>query len=385
VKYLFVTVDGGGNLQPALALAQRLRARDHDVRFMGGTSQRRAIEEAGFPFSRFATAPDIGLGDPSTSPVRDWEDDPDTVFAALCDHVWFGPAAAFGRDVRDELEREPCDGILIDYFLPGAVAGAEAAGVPVAVLWHTTFGEWPVWNRGLPALNQARGELGLSALEDVYDQYRRASRVLVATFEEFDFALERVTMPSNVGHVGPQFADMAGLGLPKGSRREPPLVLVSLSTSYQGQEDLLRRVVQAVAELPVHALVTTGFKVSFDGPVPENVELRSWVPHEDVLADASLVITHAGLGTVMAAIGHGVPLLCLPMGRDQHGNAARVEALGIGRSLADSASPHQIAAAALDVLADDRIASRAAALAESVAVEARHDEAVHQLEALVRR
>ena len=37
-----------------------------------------------------------------------------------------------------------------------------------------------------------------------------------------------------------------------------PLVLVSLSTSEQGQADLLQRCVDAVAQLPVRAIVTTG-------------------------------------------------------------------------------------------------------------------------------
>jgi UDP:flavonoid glycosyltransferase YjiC (YdhE family) len=32
----------------------------------------------------------------------------------------------------------------------------------------------------------------------------------------------------------------------------------------------------------------------------------------------------------MTALAHGVPLLCLPMGREQHDNAARVAACGAG-------------------------------------------------------
>jgi hypothetical protein len=35
--------------------------------------------------------------------------------------------------------------------------------------------------------------------------------------------------------------------------------------------------------------------------------------------------------TTMAALGHGVPLLCTPIGRDQFFNAERVQALGAGR------------------------------------------------------
>ena len=40
--------------------------------------------------------------------------------------------------------------------------------------------------------------------------------------------------------------------------------------------------------------------------------------------DAAAVVTHAGHGTIMRALAHGIPLLCLPMGRDQDDNAARV-------------------------------------------------------------
>ena len=43
MRYLFVTVDGGGNLYPELALAGRLAGRGHDVRFLGNRSQRTAI------------------------------------------------------------------------------------------------------------------------------------------------------------------------------------------------------------------------------------------------------------------------------------------------------------------------------------------------------
>lgn len=382
MRYLFVSVDGGGNLQPALALGRRLASRGHDVRYLGASSQRRAIEDAGFTFTSYRTAPDLNLADRSQSPVRDWEDDPETVFAALCDHVWFGPAGAVGRDVVDEVGRAPVDGVVADYFLPGAIAGAEAAGVPSAALWHTTFGEWPVWNRGISALNQGRADLGLAPVDDVYEQYRRCRRVLVATLEEFDFATERQPLPANVRHVGPQFADVAGLGPPREDRSQPPLVLVSLSTSYQGQEDVLRRVVEGLAAMPVRVLVTTGFAVDLDVAIADNVEVRSWVPHEDVLPTASLVVTHAGLGTVMSAMAHGVPILCLPMGRDQHGNAARVEALGVGAVLPDSASPQAIAASALDVLADADMASCAAHFGEVIARKARTDEGVRELEEL---
>ncbi|MFI5004995.1 MAG: glycosyltransferase [Solirubrobacterales bacterium] len=69
-----------------------------------------------------------------------------------------------------------------------------------------------------------------------------------------------------------------------------------------------------------------------------------------MLPRASLVVTHAGLGTVMAALAHGVPLVCMPMGRDQDANARRVEALGAGLALPVDAGVPEIGQAIAGVL-----------------------------------
>src|SRR5438045_3661981 len=107
--------------------------------------------------------------------------------------------------------------------------------------------------------------------------------------------------------------------------------LVSLSTSQQGQADLLQRCVDAVGKLPVNAIVTTGPAIDpASVTAGATIQLRRYVPHAQLLPSASLVITYAGAGTTMAALGHGVPLLCLPMGRDQFFNAERICALGAG-------------------------------------------------------
>lgn len=71
--------------------------------------------------------------------------------------------------------------------------------------------------------------------------------------------------------------------------------------------------------------------------MPENVVARRFVSHGVVLPQAQLVITHAGLGTVMAALTHGVPLLCIPLKNDQIENAARVVSAGAGRTLGSHA------------------------------------------------
>jgi UDP:flavonoid glycosyltransferase YjiC (YdhE family) len=87
------------------------------------------------------------------------------------------------------------------------------------------------------------------------------------------------------------------------------------------------------------------------------------MPHAAILPAASVVITHAGLGTTLAALGHGVPLVCAPMGRDQFFNAEQVQALGAGRMLMPDSSSEAIAQAVNDILGNDRYRSAAKRMA----------------------
>jgi MGT family glycosyltransferase len=146
-----------------------------------------------------------------------------------------------------------------------------------------------------------------------------------------------------------------------------PLVLVSLSTSEQGQAALLQRCADAVAQLPVNAIVTTGPSIDpMFVSAGANTQVARYVPHARILPLASLVITHAGLGTTMAALGHGVPLLCTPIGRDQFFNAERVQTLGAGRMLMPDADSDAIALAAKDILADSRFTAEAKRMADAI-------------------
>lgn len=380
MRYLFVTVDSAGGLYPQLALAQRARARGHQVRFLACRSQRSAIREAGFRVRTYIGPPDFDMGDRDGA-IRDWEDDPAAAFQACCDHIWFGPAAAVAGHVVEEVQREPVDALAIDYFAFGAAIAAERLGLPATILWHTCFGEWSSWNAGLPAINAARAGLGLPSDTDVYGAYHRAARVLVFTTERFGLAIGGAELPANVRHVGPQLAPGADPGTTTGASRGTPSVLVSLSTSYQAQEGLLARAALALGGLGVKALVTTGPAVRVEQRMPPNVEVRPWVNHSDVLSQTDLVVTHGGLGTVMTAMAHGVPLLCLPMGRDQHGNAARAERLGCGRTADASSGVDDLRQSIARALADPSLRTRA----QELAAECDPDAGVIELQSAARQ
>ncbi|HEV2150244.1 MAG TPA: nucleotide disphospho-sugar-binding domain-containing protein [Longimicrobiaceae bacterium] len=418
-RYLFVLWEGGGNVPPQLTLARKLLQRGHRVRVLADPCIREDAEAAGCTFVPFTRAPHRHDRTVESDIIRDWEArTPLQAFARLRDRIMFGPALRYAEDVLEELGREAADVVAVDYTLLGAASGAERAGVPVALMVHTVY-QFPspgmpapgpgflpmggplgrvrdalfgrlflrVFATGLPVLNQARAALGLEPLRDLWQAIEGADRALVLTSRAFDY--EAAALPANVRYVGPQVEDPAWTGpweSPWPSDHPDPLVVVSLSTTPQGQAGLLQRVVDALAGMPVRALVTTGPAVDPESiRAAANVVVRRSAPHARVFREASAVVTHAGHGTVIRALAAGVPLLCLPMGRDQPDIAARVVHRGAGVRLSPRAGVPALRKALVRVLEEPGFRERAAAISRTIAEEVRRDDAVGELEALASR
>src|SRR4029079_9989085 len=99
-------------------------------------------------------------------------------------------------------------------------------------------------------------------------------------------------------------------------------------------------------------------------PAPGNVRVVSAAPHRDVLCEASAVVTHAGHGTVLKTLSAGLPLVCIPMGRDQHANTTRVLRLGAGVRVGRRAPATRIAAAIRYVLEEPALTANARQVAQ---------------------
>jgi MGT family glycosyltransferase len=241
-----------------------------------------------------------------------------------------------------------------------------------------------LWKLNLRGLNTVRRRFGLPPVRSVMDQVLRAQRVLVLSSRAFDLP---TTPPANATYCGPQLDDVEWLP----SWRAPwpegdslPLVLVSLSTTFQAQDELIKRLLLAVADMPVRVLVTLGPALSPDQlQPPPNVVLAPFVPHVHVLPKTALAITHGGHGTVLGALAFGVPLVCIPMGRDQGDVAARVVWRGAGVRVSRNAGPEALRAAIVGVLGNDRYRAAAQAVAAGIAKERGTTRAVQELEALL--
>jgi len=125
-----------------------------------------------------------------------------------------------------------------------------------------------------------------------------------------------------------------------------------MGTTAMGEGPVLARLVEALADEPVRVLVLLGDHLDRGRlRLPANATESGYVRHAAVLPHAALSVNHAGLGTVLAALGHGVPQVCLPLGREQPANARAVERVGAGRMLPADAGAEAMREAVREVLA----------------------------------
>jgi UDP:flavonoid glycosyltransferase YjiC (YdhE family) len=335
--FLVASWDGGGNTPPAFALAARLSRRGHRVRLLGWPEMGLRAAGAGVDIAAY---PSLTPWPAGVTHEEAWD--------RLSNRLH---GAATRDDIEAEARRFAPDVLVVDCMMWSGFDAAQRLGLPFAVLVHPLYR--PFAHRWGDVVMPGGG---------VRDRLARADLVLALTPEQLD---EPGPIPDNTHYVGPILRPESPL-LPAEDRvllDRPgnPWVLISLSTTQQGQAAVLPMMLEAVGSLPVRGLLTLGGVLPPESVrTPANVTVRGHVPHDAVLPRVSAVLTHAGLSTITTALAFGVPLVCLPQGRDQPVNAARVEAIGAGRSLPRDSSAPAIASALAEVLASHAIREAAA-------------------------
>jgi UDP:flavonoid glycosyltransferase YjiC (YdhE family) len=390
-----------GNAPPQLAVTRRLVERGHEVRVLAHRAARERIEGTGAQFVEFRRSrPDFDITRRETDSLRDWE--ARTRFGAgvrSLRNALFAFVGNVSCECAELLDSRPADAMVFDWMLAGAAIAAERAGLPALELVHCPYplpvqgvpplftGLRPldgplgaardrllnrvtrrVFDTGLPALNRARLSMGLAPLEHWEDQLLGADAICMLTAPELDFS-SRGELPANVRYVGPAFEPHPReWSSPWPAANTDPLVVVSFSTSYMDQSALAQRVLDALARLPVRALLTAGPALEQSRlSLPANARAVDFLPHRTVFPHASLVVSHAGWQTVNAALADGVPLLCIPDGRDQPDNAVRVVLAGAGIRVGKRTPPRKLCTAIATALEDSALKQGAEEMAAALA------------------
>ena len=362
MRILFSSSPLTGHLLPMLPLAAAARRAGHEVVIAAGPDLRADIERRGFDAwtvgPTMAEISAFGLPRPPGPGAGDGE-----ILWNNVQRLFLTPSTARLPELVRLTELHPVDVVVQELYELAACYVRPTSGRRFV---HGLGADFPGFVdlaiRGVAEVGRA------VARPDATERYLAAPYL-----DPFPPALHAAGRPwRDVRPVRPDAGQVpAGVTLPDAFRRlpQPHTVYLTLGTVYSSAESW-RSLLEAVADLPVNVLATTGTTVDPAelGTLPTNVAVERYVPQALVLPACSAVICHAGAGTALGALAHGLPLVLLPMGADQFGNAAAVETAGAGIVLdPQAATPAAIRAALIAVLADDSYRRAARRVADSIA------------------
>ena len=357
MKIGFVCLPLSGHVLPVTSLMRKLRSRGHEVVYLGFLDTEPILHHAELSFLPYGAKPF-----PRGSMADLWEP---IVHMHGVKIMQYCMANIFPKLVDAALNELPhlltqhkIDALVADTTFYGVQLAAMSVGIPFVQIYLAlhrdptgttppTVFSWPYETtpealaRNKQALEES-GETFVPLLQvgrafaeqtnlslDLTGPGAMASKLalITQTPKEFDFPI--FGLPSQWHYTGP-FHDGEG-------RRPVPfpwerldgrtLVYVSLGTAVNGQERLFRIILEAVGGMPdLQVVLSTGDRVAAKdfANIAPNAILVERAPQLELLKQAALCITHAGLNTVLEALAQGVPLLAIPIGFDQPGVASRI-------------------------------------------------------------
>ena len=285
-----------------------------------------------------------------------------------------GSSLAFGARVAQETQGIPLVSIHLSPML--FRSAFQGPSLPVLLVHRG-----PAWFRRLqwriiddlsdraicPWLNEFRGRFGLPPARRVFRDWMHSPLRLIAMFPEW-FAPFQPDWPPQTRLTGFPLYSEEGVVEPSPDvarfiEAEPPLVFTPGSANVFGH-DFFAAAAEACRLLGRRGLLLTRFPEQVPTTLPDGVRHVDFVPFRWLLQRSALLVHHGGIGSMSQALSAGVPQVIMPMGFDQYDNAARVERLGVGRTLTPRRFRGPMLADVIrGLLADPTVASRCHAVA----------------------
>jgi UDP:flavonoid glycosyltransferase YjiC (YdhE family) len=366
VRVLFSSTPGEGHVRPLLPLARALRARAHEIAFATHAGWAPRLEEAGFPVLA------AGLHHAEARrflPLEELRTIPPAERRLVAFPRLFGAGHAVAK-LPELLERARSWRPDVLVHESGDLAGPITAAVLDVPSVHHAFGAM----------------IPLAALE-------RAAEVVAPLWREHGLAPE-----AHAGAFRGLYVDVCP---PSFAREQPlgPSVRLRPAERLRGEPQYVYATMGTIWNEPAHfrvllealagrsALVTTGDGVDLGalGAVPDGVRVERFVPQDEVLPSAAAVISHAGSGTMLGALAHGLPLVLVPQGADQFDNAELCREAGVAVVLPPEPDPGSIREALDRVLGEPSFRGRAEEVAAEIAAMPGPDEVARRVEEYAER
>lgn len=345
---VFVSLGAFGHINPTLALVTELLRQGVRVTYFTTEAFRNIIEPTG---ATFVPVPSwMAENDKHNEGGEKKEDDGGV--AAAVPFIFLKEAGAYIDTVLDTLKNDRPDAIIHDFAGIAGTIAADALQVPNVML-YTSYPSNDSYSvaagfENVPAdhsLRQAAAQLAQSYAEtygcrlltvkEIFDGHGDFNLVmmqkkLVPHYETFD---DRFVF------TGVQIGKRTAFGSWKAPANGKPLLYSSLGTAFNNWPEYYPLLFDAVRDLDINVFAALG---SIDPAslkdIPANVEVGQMVPQLEILSQASVFITHAGMGGTGEAIYYGVPMIAIPQMEEQAITARQIETLGLGCAFLDKSA-----------------------------------------------
>jgi UDP:flavonoid glycosyltransferase YjiC (YdhE family) len=407
-----------GHVNPLRPIARALVERGHDVRWYTGVQFAASVEATGARFLPMSADVDRGIEDRVTR-----EQPAQGGIAGMrhgIKHGFLDPVPGQVADLSRIMAEEPCDVLVAEFGVLGADAVHELTGVPWASVGVSPLiiasRDTAPFGLAMPPSSTLAGRARNRFLNTFLD------RVLMRDVRRYDRGIRaRIGLPpdrrplfartvSPLLHLQNGIADLeyprsdmpaqlhfvGALTEPAGRSERPvwasevegatvPVVHVTQGTVADADlTALVLPTIRALADENVLVVAGTGrHDPAALGPLPANVRVASYVPHDWLMAHTAVMVTNGGFGGVQVALSHGVPLVVGGATEDKPEVAARVAWSGAGVDLrTGTPTADQIRDAVRLILAEQRFARRAAEMRDAYAKLDAAEESATLIEAL---
>lgn len=342
-----VSLGAFGHINPTLSLTTELVNAGHRVTYFTTEAFREVIAPTGAKFVPMNSW--MADNDKHNEKKEEKNDGQEENVAAVVPFLFLNEAGAYIEDVLRVLREDRPDAILHDFAGIAGTMAADILGIPNVMLYtsYPSNGSYSVAAsfEGIPEdhpLRIAADQIADSYVEkygcrkmtvkEIFDGQGDLNLVmmqkrLVPNYETFD---------DSFVFTGVQIGKRSTFGTWQAPDNGKPLLYSSLGTAFNNWPEYYPILFDAVRDLDINVFAALG-AIDPDSltDVPANVELGKMVPQLDILSQASVFITHAGMGGTGEAIYYGVPMIALPQMDEQAITARQIEKNGLGFALLD--------------------------------------------------
>ncbi len=340
MRILFGSWPAYGHLLPMMPMIRAAQQGGHDIVVSSGADMSALISQAGVPgHTSGVTLAESYARMPGHATISELPAAEQRGFAAR--HLFGAGAVDRARDVLELMQTWQPDLVVHETFELGTPSAAVLRGIP-----HLTHGYGPMMPQRSYFLAVAGSAIADAGLPDpVLD-------IFAAPYLDICPPSLRGREPNPWTTVyplrpSPGEVDPAATLPPEfAALPHADTVYVTLGTIMNQNLPVFRAVIDGCARWPVNVVVTTGPGVdpALLGPPRPAVLAAPFLPQAAILPRCRVVVSHAGAGTMLGALCHGLPQLCLPQGTDQPSNTAALLPTGAALALQpDEITPDRVA------------------------------------------